>query len=747
MIGLVRIHSSVALSLVLAAHVCIAQSRVELAVVRNGRAVATIVLPDEPTPIEQTASVDLQRCLKRMSGATLPVVHETERPSGLCIDIGGTARGRSWRETLARRSDLSDEACVIDVSERGVVLLGRNDAATGHAVYTLLHQSGVRWLQPSLSWEIVPARETVTFPVRTQTVGPYFDRRGGLHYSMTAGDDTWAQSTQAWGRRNRLGGWDHAGSGHTYNQLVPRTLFESHPEYFSLWRGQRQTRQLCTTNPEVIQLATQRAIDDWCQNTNARIICVSPNDGNEGFCECQNCSSLRFTKGNHSDLILELANQVARAMRDKYPRRYVTFYADYHCVGTPIKVKPEKNVLFWIPQWNVDRFQPITHPRQQRFRTALKEWSKFGNPIHVYLYCGSYNHWMYYPLAHCFKVDFPFFARQGVRGVYSQTSQHWGTQGLNFYLYSRLAWDPTLDVEQLVEEFCRLGFGPAAATMIDYYALLEAAAAKGTYYTQTDVVRSFGPKVVAQADLLMAQAVRQVEGAVRDGADPSLFERIQYVAKAQRLVSLNLSAKHAMRRFFATRDRTLLALVAENYSAAIKILERPENRYLIDGDYVRKLERDLSVLSEKMVYGPGRFVYRDSFSGGGNSAIHARQLEGFHPGQWGLNLYRGQTGHAVYRFSAKDGGAFKKAILRQVRFAYSKNELSNSIGIRTPATEDKFVDLSHNRDLENNTRDFDITAQVKGMPWFEIRFSARNTAAITRLSLLSFSVQGEVAAK
>ena len=44
-----------------------------LGLVQDGRPLATIVLPKAPTEIEKSASVDLQRCLRRMSGAVLPL--------------------------------------------------------------------------------------------------------------------------------------------------------------------------------------------------------------------------------------------------------------------------------------------------------------------------------------------------------------------------------------------------------------------------------------------------------------------------------------------------------------------------------------------------------------------------------------------------------------------------------------------------------------------------------------------------
>ena len=719
-----------------------------LSLVQDGRPSATIVLPKAPTQIEKSASLDLQRCLRRMSGAVLPIVAEPEQPQGIRIEIGATEHGRPLREELLRAKHRSEEASVIKVTDQAVVLVGRNDAATGHAVYSLLERLGVRWLQPSVVWEIVPRKKTVSLKTGRQIQAPYFDRRGGLAVSPSKMDANWSDSMQSWARRNRMGGWDHIGSGHSYQSFVPVDRFKDHPEYFGLWQGRRHRLQLCTTHPEVIRLAIERARDDWCKNSNARLVCVSPNDGNHGFCECATCAKLRFAPHNHSDLILELANQVARAIRDKHPERFVTFYADYHCAGPPLKVKPEKNIVFWIPQWNVDRSHPITHPRQKRFRDALASWSKFGNPIHLYLYYTSYNHWLYYPLTHCFRVDFPQFVKYGVRGVYSQSQPNWGTQGLNLYLYSRLAWDPMLDVDELVAEFCDLAFGPASQTMQRYYKMLEETAAAGTYYTTSDVVGTFKPKVVAEADRLMAQAVQQVEASVADRADPDLLARIRYVELGQRVVSLQLRARHAMKRFFESRNRKDLQLAQRNMEEELTILSKPGNEFLIDANFRKKLRDRLAIIKSRTVFPVGSFRYSDGLSGGGNSAIHARHLEGFRAGQWGLNLWPRSKGQIVYRFEASGGGVFKTAILSSPAIAFDKGKLSNAIEIRTPASKgQKFVSLVSNWDGENKKRDFDVTRTVAGMPWFEVRISAHNQSAITRLSLLSIGVRGEVVEK
>ena len=203
-----------------------------------------------------------------------------------------------------------------------------------------------------------------------------------------------------------------------------------------------------------------------------------------------------------------------------------------------------------------------------------------------------------------------------------------------------------------------------------------------------------------------------------------------------------------MNRFFESRNRDLLNRAQRNYEEEIEILSRPENEYLIDANFRKKLVASLAVLKSRTVFTVGQFRYSDGFSGGGNSAIHASDLNGFRPGQWGLNLPPRGAGRIVYRFEASDGGVFKTAVLTSPKIAFDKDKLSNAIEIRSPATSgEKFVSLARNQNLENAKRDFDLSSIVADVPWFELRISARNQSKITRLSLISFGVRGEVVEK
>src|SRR5439155_6134630 len=75
---------------------------------------------------------------------------------------------------------------------------------------------------------------------------------------------------------------------------------------------------------------------------------------------------------------------------------------------------------------------------------------------------------------HRFAEDFRHLAANRMMGTdFDSCCQHWATEGLNYYVVARLHWDPTANVDAIIDDYCQSGFGPAAKTMRRYYDALE----------------------------------------------------------------------------------------------------------------------------------------------------------------------------------------------------------------------------------------------------------------------------------
>ena len=735
-------------------------------IVDDARVVATIVLPDDPTFFEKVAAEDLQLHLREMSSGKLPIVAEKDRPGGLCIDIASSCRGIPHRERLEKRQDLNPEALVIKVEPGGVVLVGRTDSATKHAIYILLEQLGIHWVLPSNLGTHLPRRRTVALSEQTLVDQPAFVFRSGLPASTEYDprgsrlEDLHARFNHdlyTWCNRNRLGGsLKRELPGHTYNFLVPRDNFPKHPEYFALNKyGQREITQLCTSNPDVIRLAIQTA-RAWAKVFPDMVLSFGPNDGH-GFCLCENCEKVKGDGGNVNDLIVTFANHAARALRDDYPNVRLAFYADYHHFGLPARVKPEPELVFTLVRWSVDRAHGIGHPNLRRWKRSLENWTGLGNPVILYTYYGHYQVFAYWPIVHVMKKEFPLYHKYGVIGLHSETHGHWGTQGLNFYVFSKLMWNPLADVDQLVDEYCR-AFGPAAGTMRRYYELQHQtmAAASSHHGRQGDQTRVFRPDVVAKLQALMDEAVDEVTTHAAQHPDPGLAWRMAFVARGQRIARLDLDAHHAMQRFESTRDRSLLDTARRNWTEVVRLIEDPAMPSVVERSFADQVRNsNLAPLEESVVYGPGRFQYHDNLEWGGKTSLHALYRNGYTGGMWGLNLAPRTSGEVAWRFQSEPGHVFDNVKL-VVYFSYREMDLqklqpddeqrfrgnSNKIEVRSPATGGKWITVVQNRDLSDEQ--FDLIGQARGATWFEMRFSGHNASDQTICAVDLFTVKGTV---
>jgi hypothetical protein len=140
-----------------------------------------------------------------------------------------------------------------------------------------------------------------------------------------------------------------------------------------------------------------------------------------------------------------------------------------------------------------------------------------------------------------------------------------------------------------------------------------------------------------------------------------------------------------------------------------------------------EIGKSLSVLQERLVYGPGPFSYSDYMAfNGGKSVLHAQTLDGFYPGRWGLNVKPKATGRAVWPFAVEEGSVFWSATLTGVSFSYTDEGITkqepndaqtfdsniNGISVRSSAGGESFVTVSQRRKLRKV--EFDITEHIAG---------------------------------
>lgn len=536
-----------------------------------------ILLSEQASLSEEYAASQLQEFLEAISGARLPVEHassgyETNPPSKAIV-VGETPFLQEFGIDLARY-DLGPDGFLIKTIGDTLVIAGGRQRGTLYGVYTLLEDYlGCRWYTPTASF--IPRMESVELPELEDTQRPILECRETLWNSPMDGD---------WAARRKLNGHfidlkpHHGGQikwayfVHTFNLLVPpEQYFESHPEYYSLVKGQRTAyqAQLCLTNPDVLRITIER-VKQWLRDDPAaNVVSVSQNDWYSP-CECDNCRAIDEREGSHSGTVVHFVNQVAEAIEQEFPHVTICTLAYQYTRKAPRYVRPRPNVIIRLCSIECCFAHPLQAcERNRSFVEDIQAWSKICNRIYIWDYVTEFGHYQSpFPNLYSLQPNIQFLLAHGVKGLFEQgpitTSE---MAELRAYLIAKLLWNPDLDVDTTIDDFLQGYFGKAAAPfMRQYIDLVNGKARDGDihFHIWTPLKRNFfTPELVQKTTELLKQAEAHTE-------DESIRRRIELAQLPIDYVKVVLGLTQGeerrwiISRFFKVAEREGIKEIREN---------------------------------------------------------------------------------------------------------------------------------------------------------------------------------------
>ena len=501
-----------------------------LTLVEAGEARCAVVLPVKATTALRTAAQDLADALTRIGGVRVPLLDEKDpaaRTARVAIILGATADLPA--DMSARIRALPPEGFVqrtlgnvirivgTDLGQGGMALTG-----TAHGVYDFIErQLGVRWLWPGEGGTVFPQRATITAPALDLEDAPAFAIRKVRNYGGVSGPAekpvvsladrvnvglralgrpevaTYvAKHTEAtpWFARQRLGQSQRVNFGHAYGDYAER-FAQEHPDWFALQPDGTRTPttvrpRLDKENPGLIAQAARDAVRQLDADPLLSIPSLAPNDGGAGAWDLDAGAraldpvdglavTLPIRLGGlrvalpyvaMSDRMFTYYNRVAEEVQRLRPGTVVgaSAYSTYRT--PPLRVVPHPQLAFTFV--GLTYFDEAT---RQRDRRSWDDWATAGNPLMLRpnaLYSG-------HGLPGVFVTKLSEDLRHGYQTMmfgadFDGLTHHWASQGLNYYVLAKLLWNPAADVPSLVDDYCRAGFGPAAAEVKGYFAQLEA---------------------------------------------------------------------------------------------------------------------------------------------------------------------------------------------------------------------------------------------------------------------------------
>lgn len=572
---------------------------------RDGRPLASIVLPAQALPVETYAAKELQYHLEVASGARLAILSEKESlPAGPHVYLGHCeAAHRAGLDP----SRLPGNSYLLKITAEDLFIVGKDSGGqpldldthggTLFGVYDLLEQKfHVRWLWPGKLGEVIPPQPSLSLTPADVQVTPRFwfkVWRGGV-----------SEGERVWLKRQRFGRSVRPQYGHSFGNFWPR-FGQTHPEYFSMLPdGTRRLDPTADPGPEWVHMCVsnpglvQQIIADWKAKGAPEFLNVCENDGWAG-CACPTCLSwdepdpgnpvafdqrleaarraFAGEKGRRDEWMLQLGSlsdryarfwkRVAEEAAQIRPNVKVVSYVYDNYRQPPIKAMLNANVLCGVvPQESIFGYSKLD---SEVFRKDWSGWAKTGCALFL-----RPNYTLQAPnfpafYARTLGEDLKFAVAHGLKGTdFDSLTGKYSVQGPSLFMLATVLNHPEAAPDAVIAEFCA-AFGAASSTVRDYFNLWESvypsyspseqaekirakrkygAGLYGPYYLLADEI--FTPDVIAKAGSLLETARQQT------ASDATARARVEWLTKGLKQADLMLNVQRAYERAVNTGDQT-----------------------------------------------------------------------------------------------------------------------------------------------------------------------------------------------
>ncbi len=503
--------------------------------VRDGQPAAVIVTPAGQSRAEQYAAAELQKYLEKISGARLEIVPENQvkaekglGPESSRIFIG-RCRESAPLYNMLRRKDADAFAVKVERQQIGemvrpgqwddrpgnwhdVFLVGASGRGTVYAVYDFLERDlGCRWLAPGEVWEEIPQTNTVAAATGARMEEPVMKYR--QDNSLDHSD---------WGLKQKANicrriAWPFAWMDRRYREVEPLPVelrgwegvhdapriawgvSAENPEWFAAdqagaryvgYEHEKIKGQICFSNPEVRDLLADRLSQLLRERPELDFVEVGCEDGlPRNYCHCGKCLDWdainaveRGKRGMHTHRWLALVNAVAKQLAESDPAKKLVAaaYATYQEPPDPEVIKPDPNVIIMYWSWYGCRVHGYDHAGESSLHTMPRKWIEAwsgitpgGMIMSEYVSRSSMDGMVGANPAR-FINDMRYLQRHGFAGYNAFDSPiPWGIQTVNRYAIAKAMWNPGVDPETLIRDFCDHAFHAASGHMQQFINTIE----------------------------------------------------------------------------------------------------------------------------------------------------------------------------------------------------------------------------------------------------------------------------------
>jgi hypothetical protein len=496
----------------------------------------TIVLATDASPSEVFAADELQRCVHLATGVRIPVIREDEQSDGPWIIIGFNNSLCPSLGLIEEDGELDDQGFVIRTLTPHLFIGGTRKAGTLYGVFHFLQDyMGIRWYAPGM--EDVPQTDCLVIPELHRKEQPAFKWRH-TSYAWPGKDDLFLArmgDNEGAGQADRELGIQYTQDGtcHSYFRfLSPSEFFDSHPEYFSEIGGvrRRHETQLCLSNPDVLDIVTERMLQRMESQPDTAQHNFSQMDY-YNYCECEKCSAINEQYGTSGGTQYWFLNQLAERTSAVYPEKLIGTLAYMYTEEVPRGLELHPNIAVWLCHMfpSCDSHSIDSCPLNEDFKEGARKWAALSEHLYIWHYIVNFVHYYSpFPNFGALASDLRFYRDLGVEGIYLQGMGHRGGGGefsmLRPWYVMKLAWNPDLDEKTLMQDFLKGYYGKAWEPIYTYISLLQDKVDRENIHMHlyTNPAQGYLPdEILQQSSLLFDEAEKLA------GEDETLLERVR----------------------------------------------------------------------------------------------------------------------------------------------------------------------------------------------------------------------------
>ena len=547
-----------------------------------------IVVAEDAIPSERSAAEEFQEFCAQATGARLPIVSAVDRPDRH-VFIGP---GSDMRESSAGfdTTGMGDEGLRIVVRGGNIAIAGGRPRGTLYGVYTFLEDYlGIRFLTAEVT-HVPKADSPLDIGRVDRSYEPPFSYRFYLKQELMFHPEFAVRRRQNTAGRNareerrlteRLGG-EAIGGVYLHNNFLFPGSFDTNPEHYCLYEGKRQALQPCLSHPYVREAVVERVLGELSSYPEGDTITLAQNDA-PGACQCSRCAEVLRegdapedipvpdrnplgmgfipSNGPPSAVIVDFVNHVAAHVAKERPDLFVGTEAYAWSMMPPRKTRTLPNVRVQLAMYHacvMHAFEDPDCPENAKVVPYLDGWGRLCENLLFWHYDLNPRDYLFpAPNLRALGPQMKSFERNGGQAIFLQgPARNTEFSDLRAYLTSSLIWNPSIDADELIDEFLGLYYGKAAEPIRRWIDLVHDQALASGRHTNIN----FTPKSCGLDADLGRKGLELFEEAMELADDEEIRDRVEKVSVTALRLAVEpvfWNAIEAPRRVVILEDTTL----------------------------------------------------------------------------------------------------------------------------------------------------------------------------------------------